>query len=83
MGNINTICGLGKEPATSKSTSLISYAKYRGWLDQMIYSLEIAPNFMHQSAANSHKMFKERQAKINGLEVSKRRQLASSVPYVD
>ena len=53
-GLINAICGFGKEPATGYATSFVSVAKYKGYIDTMVFSLSIAPHLAATSAANSH-----------------------------
>ena len=41
---MNSICGLGKEPATKYSKSFVSYAYYNGYIDKLVYSFELAPS---------------------------------------
>jgi len=39
---LNAICGFGKEAPSNRAISFISYAKYRGLIDHLVYSFEIA-----------------------------------------
>ena len=41
---LNSICGLGKEPASNDSISFVSFAYYHGYIDKLVYSFELAPS---------------------------------------
>ena len=56
---LNSICGLGKEPASKDSISFVSYAYYHGYIDKLIYSFELAPSLAEQSATNLMRILKE------------------------
>lgn len=55
---MNCIIGLGKESSSAKSKSFISYAKSKGYLDEMIYSIEMAPVTASAASKFSHRMLK-------------------------
>jgi len=78
---VNSICGFGKEPASSKSLSFVSYAKFKGYIDQMVYSLEIQPHLVTASASSAHQTVKDHAAAILDepvREKTARRNLAAS-----
>ena len=56
---LNSICGLGKEPASRDSISFVSYAYYHGYIDKLVYSFELAPSLAEQSATNAIRALKQ------------------------
>ena len=55
---MNCIIGLGKEQASSASKSFLGYAKYNGDLENLIYSLEMAPVTAQMQAELTHRKLK-------------------------
>ena len=55
---INSICGFGKEAASEDSKSFLSYAKHNGFIDSLVYSLEIAPTLSTTLSSNTIRMIK-------------------------
>ena len=64
-GLINSICGLGKEIASSKSLSFLSLAKANGEIDQLVYSLEIAPTLSQTVSSNAVRAIKAENGEID------------------
>ena len=52
-GKTNSICGLGKEAASVRSTSFTSFAAYHGDISKNMYSFEIYPHLTYYTATNA------------------------------
>ena len=58
-GATNSVCGLGKEQASIKAYSFVSFAYQKYDIEELIYSFEIYPHLQMYSSANSFRNMKQ------------------------